>query len=274
MELSITWTIALRELREALRNKWLIGFAIGFSILSLALSRTSLASAGYAGLGGFGRTAASMVNALLLFVPLLGLSVGAGVIAGDRERGSLFYLQAQPVSKTEIFLGKALGTALGAGASLSIGFGIAMLTLSASGASNVTAFLTLAGYTLLLLLASLGLGFLVSTFTRRASTATGIALLLWLAAAFLGDLTLIGTVLALRPSPANLLALLVINPLQIFKLGAILSLHSTLDTLGAAGQYAVFHFGPALPLILVSLLLGWICAAFGAALVFFNRWNE
>ena len=273
MELSVTWTIALRELREALRNKWLVGFAIGFAVLSLTLSRTSLSSAGYAGLGGFGRTAASMVNALLLFVPLLGLSVGAGVIAGDREHGSLLYLQAQPVSKTEIFLGKALGTSLGAIAALSVGFGIAMLTLAASGASNATAFLSLAGYTLLLLLASLGLGFLISSLTSRTATATGAALLLWLGVAFLGDLTLIGTVLALRPSPANLLALLMVNPLQLFKLGAILSLHATLDTLGAAGQYALFHFGQALPWLLTALLLAWTVAAFGLALTLFNRWN-
>jgi Cu-processing system permease protein len=271
MELSITWTIALRELREALRNKWLIGFAVGFAVLSLALSRTSLASAGYAGLGGFGRTAASLVNALLLFVPLLGLSVGAGAIAGDRERGALFYLQAQPVSKTEIFLGKSLGAAIGAGAALSIGFGIAMITLAVSGASNVSAFLSLVGYTLLLLLATLGLGFLISASTRRASTATGAALLLWLVVAFLGDLTLIGTVLALHPSPENLLTLLVINPLQIFKLGAILSLHSTLDTLGAAGQYALFRFGQTLPWLLSALLSAWIIGAFGGAAILFNR---
>jgi Cu-processing system permease protein len=274
MELSIIWTIARRELREALRNKWLVGFTIGFAVLSLALSRTSLASAGYAGLGGFGRTAASLVNALLLFVPLLGLSVGAGVIAGDRERGSLFYLQAQPVSNIEIFAGKALGVSLGAGAALSLGFGIAMLTLAVNGATNVLAFLSLAGYTLLLLLASLGMGFLISSLTRRAATATGAALLLWLAAAFLGDLALIGSVLTLRPSPANLLTLLVINPLQIFKLGSILSLHGTLDTLGAAGQYAIFHFGPALPWLLGGLLSAWVIGAFGIAGIIFKRWNE
>jgi Cu-processing system permease protein len=72
MELSIIWTIAMRELREALRNKWLLIYTVGFALLAFALSNASLASAGYAGLGGFGRTAASMVNALLFFVPLLG----------------------------------------------------------------------------------------------------------------------------------------------------------------------------------------------------------
>ncbi len=83
------WTVTRRELRESLRHTWLWAYVIGFAGLATALSGTSLAAAGYAGLGGFGRTAASLVNALLLFVPLLGLSIGAGSVAGDRERGTL-----------------------------------------------------------------------------------------------------------------------------------------------------------------------------------------
>ena len=136
MELTLTWTIALRELREAMRNKWLIAYTVGFALLALVLSRASLASAGYAGLGGFGRTAASLVNALLLFVPLLGLTIGAGALAGDRERGTLYYLLAQPVSRAEVFWGKALGSVLGAGLAISIGFGLAAMALASAGSGD------------------------------------------------------------------------------------------------------------------------------------------
>lgn len=62
MELDLLWTIAQRELREALKNKWLWFYALAFAGLALALSQAGLASAGYAGLGGFGRTAASLIN--------------------------------------------------------------------------------------------------------------------------------------------------------------------------------------------------------------------
>ena len=112
MELTLIWVIAQRELREALKNKWLWLYALGFAGLALALSRAGLASAGYAGLGGFGRTAASLVNALLLFVPLIGLSVGASSIAGERERGTLLYLLSQPINRAELFAGKAVGASL------------------------------------------------------------------------------------------------------------------------------------------------------------------
>ena len=271
MELNNVWTIAMRELREALRNKWLLFYALAFAALAFALSQASQASAGYAGLGGFGRTTASLVNALLLFVPLLGLTVGANALAGDRERGTLLYLLAQPVNRAEVFFGKALGSALGVIIALALGFGLAALALASAGNGEVWAYLALVGYSLLLALVSLGLGFLISALTRKAATALGASLLLWLGLVFFGDLSLVAATLALRPTPAVLLSMLLINPLQAFKLGAIYSLRATLDSLGAVGQYAVFHFGAALPWLLLALLVVWICLSFGVALALFSR---
>jgi Cu-processing system permease protein len=271
MEVKLLWTIAGRELREALRNRWLGFYALGFAALAFALSSASLASAGYGGLGGFGRTAASLINALLLFVPLLGLSVGAGALAGDRERGTLLYLLAQPVSRAEVFFGKALGTALAVTAALGLGFGLAGLALASGGAGDAAAFLALAGYTLLLALVSLGLGFLISALTRKSATALGAALIVWLGLVFFSDLGLVGITLAVRPTPAALLGMLLANPLQVFKLGAIYSLQATLDTLGAAGQYAAFRLGEALPVLLMGLLAAWIVFPFGVSFALFAR---
>ena len=274
METTLLWTIAQRELREALRNKWLAFYALGFAALAFALSSTSFASSGYAGLGGFGRTAASLVNALLLFVPLLGLSVGAAALAGDRERGTLLYLLSQPVNRAEVFFGKACGAALATVGAIAVGFGLAGLALSLNGDGDAWAFLALAGYSVLLALASLGLGFVISAFTRKTATALGAALIVWLVLVFFSDLGLVGVTLSLRPTPQSLLTMLVINPLQTFKLGAIYSLRSTLDTLGAVGQYAVFRFGDGLPWLLAGLLAGWMLAAFGVSFAVFARRGE
>ncbi|MFN8475763.1 MAG: ABC transporter permease [Anaerolineae bacterium] len=270
IEPGAVWAIAQRELRESLRNKWLWFYAVAFAGLALALSQAGVASAGYAGLGGFGRTAASLINALLLFVPLMGLTVGAGVLAGDRERGTLLYLLAQPVSRAEVFWGKALGAGLAVLAALAIGFGVAGLGLAATVSGNAQTFLALAGYSLLLALASLGLGFVLSALTRKASTAAGAAILVWLGLVFFADLGLIGAALSLRPSPAMLMTMLLANPLQIFKLAAIYSLRATLDTLGAVGQYATFRYGEALPLMLLGLLAAWIVATFALAYFLFD----
>ena len=271
MELTALLTIAQRELREALRNKWLWFYSLGLAALALALSRAGLAAAGYAGLGGFGRTAASLVNALLLFVPLIGLTVGANAVAADRERGALMYLLAQPVSRLEVFLGKSMGAALAVFTALGLGFGLAGVGLASAGNVDFSLYLSLAGFVLLLALASLGIGFLISTLTRKASTASGAALLLWLGLVFLGDLGVIGVALTLRPTPGTLLAYLLINPLQIFKLGAIHGLQATLDILGPVGNYATYHFGENLPWLLAGLLLAWVVVTFSTAFFLFNR---
>lgn len=184
MEPRLLWTIAQRELREALRNKWLAFYALGFAGLAFALSSASFAASGYAGVGGFGRTAASLINALLLFVPLLGLSVGAAALAGDRERGTLLYLLSQPVNRAEVFFGKALGAALATTAAIAVGFGLAGLALSTSGDGDALAFLELAGYSVLLALVSLGLGILISVVTHKSATALGAALIVWLGLVF------------------------------------------------------------------------------------------
>ena len=51
---------------------------------------------------------------------------GAGAIAHERERGTLTYLLAQPVTRAEVIVGKYLGAALAMGVALGLGFGVAI----------------------------------------------------------------------------------------------------------------------------------------------------
>ena len=131
--------------------------------------------------------------------------------------------------------------------------------------------MSLAGFTFLLALAALGLGFIISVFTRKASTAAGAALIVWLVLVFFGDLGLVGATLSFRPTPSTLFAMLILNPLQVFKLAAIYSLRATLDTLGAVGQFAYYEFGNAMPILLTGLLAAWAIVGFGIAFAVFNR---
>jgi Cu-processing system permease protein len=162
-----------------------------------------------------------------------------------------------------------LGAAFAVIAALALGFGLAGLGLARDG-GDPRAFLSLAGLSVLLALASLGLGFVISTLTHKAATASGAALILWLVLVFLGDVGLIGATLAFRPSPLLMFALLLVNPLQVFKLGAIYSLRATLDTLGAAGQFAMIQFGASLPWLLIVLLALWVIATFALAFALFQ----
>jgi Cu-processing system permease protein len=230
-----------------------------------------MAGAGYGGFAGFGRTAASLINAVLLFVPLIGLSAGAGTVAQERERGTLTYLLAQPVTRAEIIAGKYVGAALAMGVALGLGFGVAGIALASRGTANPDVYLRLVGLSLLLALAALSLGVLISTLSKRAAMATGAAMVLWLALVFLGDLALMGAVLALKVNVQTLLGLTLLNPLQVFKVAAIYGLQSSLETLGPAGLFAVRTLGAWLMPILIGWLIVWIIAPLLATMAVFVR---
>ncbi len=88
-------TISLKELQDARRNRWYLIYVLVFTGLSLALAWMGMTGLGDYGLAGFGRTAASIINIVLLVGPLMGLTLGAISLAGERERSTLQYLLAQ-----------------------------------------------------------------------------------------------------------------------------------------------------------------------------------
>lgn len=247
-----------REVAEALRNRWFAGSALGFAALSLLIAALGMAASGRLGLAGFGRTSAGLVNLVMLIIPLMGLTSGALALAGEWERGTLALWLSQPISRLHFFLGKALGLGVALAGALLLGLGVTGVLLALGGGAGGSGFLALLGLALLLGEASLAAGLLVASLSRRSGMAVGIALLLWLVGVLLGDLGLMGTALVARLSPQVFLALALMNPLQAFRLGAVLALGSHLEVLGPAGLYAADHMGGAMPFLVTGILTLWI----------------
>lgn len=251
--------LAQKELRDASRNRWFILYAVAFAILSLALSSLGVSGAGLSGLAGFGRTGASLINLVILVVPMMGLTVGALSLAGERERGSLLYLLAQPVTAFEILSGKFLGLGLALLAALTAGFGLSGLLIAyQGGVAEAGTYLALVFLAFLLALASLSLGFLISALVKKSAAAVGVALFLWLALTFFGDLGLMGTAMVMKLQVGALFGLALANPLQIFKISAVLQISDSLEILGPAGIYALRTYGEGLLPLLVGILFIWI----------------
>lgn len=264
--------LARKELHDALRNRWFVLYTVIFAILSLALSWIGLAGSQLYGLTGFGRTTASLINLVMLIVPLMGLTLGALSLALEREQGTLLYVLAQPIVPAEVLLGKLLGLAAALTATLSIGFGLSGLLLAWRGSTiGIGAYLGLFGLIVLLALLSLSLGLCLSSILPRTATALGSALFIWLLLVFLGDLGLLGSALVLRLSIEQLFTLSLLNPLQVFKVAAVLLLRSDLQVLGPAGQYAMHTYGMRLLPLLAGILLLWSLLPLLPAYLFFKR---
>ncbi|MCB0155269.1 MAG: ABC transporter permease subunit, partial [Anaerolineae bacterium] len=161
MEPRIIAILLKKEINDSLNNRWFVLYAGAFTGLALLLSWLSLSGggSGYSGFAGFGRTAASLVNLVLLIVPLMALTIGAGSLSGEQERGTLSYLLSQPVKRGEVLLGKYLGLAASLLGALALGFGLSGLVIAGRGGqTDAGAYVLLAGFAFALALGMLSLG--------------------------------------------------------------------------------------------------------------------
>lgn len=263
---------ARRDFRDAIASRWFILYTLALAVLAVGVSFLSLSGVGSHGFAGFGRTAAGLLNLIMLIVPLMALTVGAGAIAGERERGTLVYLMAQPVSRIQIILGKYLGLGLALVCSLCIGFGVSALVLAwRAGSVGSSDYLMLVLFSAMLALAMLSIGLLISVLSRRSSVATGLALFAWLTLVFLSDLGLMASSIIFRLRVQEIFTVAALNPLQSFKMGVIVNLNATLDVLGPVGAYASVTLGGSLPWVLASSLALWIIIPLALAVTLFAR---
>lgn len=268
MNVRSVMTLTQRELLDALRNKWFLVYSAAFVVLCLGLAMMIVNSAGYTGISGFGRTAAGLINLVLFLAPLMGLTLGAQALSAEREQGTLAYLLAQPVSLSEIFIAKFLGLAIAIGGSIIIGFSLSSLAIvSWSGGTGVEVFLRLLPLTLLLAWSTLAIGFVISSRSDKTVTALGIGVVMWIGLVLLGDLGLMGTSVVMGMSPELLLGLTIINPLEAFRVGAIMQIRGSLELLGPAGLVARDTMGNATTLVLIAVMSVWLIG--GMALAYF-----
>lgn len=265
-EVRLVATIASKEVRDAATSRWFWMWTAAFTGLASFMASAALPGAQVSGAGTFGRTAASLVALTQIIVPLMGLTLGAHSIAGQRESGSLRFLLSHPISRTEVFIGTFLGLSAALAGTVLTGFGAAgILTVARGGGTDATSFITIAILSWLLAVSMLGVGMLISTFAARTATALGIAIFVWLVLAFIGDLGFMGTSAATSMPTEVLLLSAVTNPVEAFRLASLTAFDGSLDVLGPAGQYAVDRFGDGLGSLLIAFLALWTLVPAAAA---------
>src|SRR5512134_3009808 len=107
------------ELLLAVRSRWLQIFAVVFAVLALLVASSGYILSGGYGVQDFSRTAESLVQLVLLLVPLTALTFGA--LALTPERGGAELLYSQPVSRSRILLGRFIGLLLALSAAQLLG---------------------------------------------------------------------------------------------------------------------------------------------------------
>lgn len=273
MDTKNVFLIMKKESGESLKNRWFILYTICFSALALLVLLFSTMGGDIAGYSGFGRTAASIINLVLLFIPLIAIITGGVSISQERENGTLPYLLSHPINKNEIFVGKFLGLLITIWSSIFLGFGLAGLGVAIRGGQG-----DISGYLLTILLSALlaacflSIGFLVSVYSAKASKAIGISVFLWLFFIILGDLGIMGTTVAMNLGIKQVFVLALLNPAEVFKIASVLVLSPRFEILGPVGVYAVRTLGQqGVFYLLFSIMVLWTLVPFGFAYMAFTR---
>jgi ABC-type multidrug transport system ATPase subunit len=168
--------LIVKELMDTISNRWLIGYSSILGLLGLAAAGTGINSTSGLALQAFGRTTATIMNFCLLLSPLVAVLLGAASIAGERERGTLEHLLAQPLSRSRLLLGKHAGVLIALTIATILGFLPAgMMILWAAGPGVAGHYLIFPVIASLVGMAMAGVGILLSVSSRTATQAQGAA---------------------------------------------------------------------------------------------------
>jgi Cu-processing system permease protein len=248
------------ELLLAVRSRWLQLFAVVFAALALVVASAGYILSGGYGLQDFARTAASLVQLVLLIVPLTALAFGA--LALTPERGTAEMLFAQPVSRTRILVGRYLGLLVSLAAAQAIGFGLAGLVLHGqAGQTGLAAFVVVVTVSLVLTAVFLSIAaMLAQTRAARRARVLALALVVWFVAVVLYDVAMLGIASLLRSGTASRLLIIavLVNPVDAARTVALMAVEGTAAFGAASLALLRFTGGAGTAMLLASTsLLAW-----------------
>jgi Cu-processing system permease protein len=237
-------------------------FAVAFGGLALAIAASGYVISGGHGIQDFARTAASLLQLVLLIVPLGSLMMG--ILAMTPERGGAEVLYAQPVPRGRMLAGTWLGLLEALVGAQLLGFGAAALVIfSTNGDEGVAGYglIVVASAALTAVFLSIAAAISVGSIGRRRIRALAHGLVLWFALALAFDVAVLGAATMLRSGDASRLLIVsaLVNPIDAVRTGAFLGLEGT-GAFGPASQALLrFTGGPvgAASLIMVSLF-AWV----------------
>jgi Cu-processing system permease protein len=255
---------ARQELLLAVRSRWTQIFALVFAALALAVAASGYVLSGGIGVQDFARTAASLVQLVLLLVPLTSLLLGVLMLVP--ERGTAELLFSQPVARRTILLGRLLGLLLALAAAQAVGFGAAGLAIFwQSGGEGLGGFALVGLGSLALTAIFLGIAAWLAAGApaRGRPRALALALVVWFVAAVLFDVAALGVASTLRSGAASRLLIIavLVNPVDAVRTGALLAVEGTTAFGAASLAFLRFTRGTAgAALLLGGSLVLWMVA--------------
>lgn len=259
-----TLKISRYQLKDVLRSHWLPAYTLFFLLVTDALFR----------FGGDGeRVIASLMNVVLIIVPLVGIVLGAMYLYNAREYIEL--LLSQPIRRRSLFGGLYAGLALPLAGAFIVGVGLPFLVHGGLAGASGAALVVLLGSGTLLTAVFVALAFAIALGTEDRIRGLGIALATWLLFGVLynGVVLLVIRVFADYPLEHAVIAMSLLNPIDLGRILLLLNLDIS-ALLGFTGAVFERFFGSGVGRsITVVALLTWLAVPYALGRRAFLRKN-
>ena len=236
------WIITGKEVRDSLRNRWVLAATMLLAALALSLGFLGSTPTGSVKVDPLTVTVVSLSSLSIFLIPLIAMLLSYDALIGEIERGTMALLLSYPVSRVQILAGKFIGHIIILTLATAAGYGLAGIALQlANGGIDIVAwkpFALLIAASVILGAAFLAMGYVISAKVKERGTAAGVAIGVWLFFVVIFDMTLLGVLVA--DSEQTITApvvegILLLNPADIYRLLNLTGYENTAMYAGMAG---------------------------------------
>jgi ABC-2 type transport system permease protein len=259
--------IAYLDVKESLRSKWFYVYSVVFGGLMALFFITGVSDSVVMGFTGLSRMLLIFIQVTIIILPIFILITTVKSISGDRESNVLEYMLSFPVSLKDYYWGKMLGRFLTVFMPVFLALLMGVVFGLFKGGDMPWGMVFL--YSALLFSLSfvfLGLAFFLSTIVKSTDVALGSSFVVWITMLAFIDIALMGLMLQNRMSDGLIVGLAMLNPIEVFRIGAISLFDPELTVIGPVAYYLLDTMGGTLLMlyaIVYPILIGVLLSYFG-----------
>ena len=259
--------IAYLDLKESIRAKWFLVYSLVFGGMIALFFIAGVTQSQVMGFSGLSRLLLMYIQITIVILPIFILVTTVRSISGDRDNHILEYMLSFPISLKQYYWGKILGRFITVFLPVFFAMILAVIYGVSIGASVPWDILFLySGLLFALSSAFLGIAFFISSFVKSSEVALGISFFVWIFLLAFIDIALISLMMQNRFEESMIIAIALINPMEIFRVAAISLFDPELTVMGPVAFHILDTFKQSTFVmfsILYPILLGLFFAILG-----------
>ena len=254
--------IAYLDLKESIRAKWFVVYSLIFGGMIALFFIAGVTQSQVMGFSGLSRLLLMYIQVTIVILPIFILITTVRSISGDRDNHILEYMLSFPISLKQYYWGKILGRFITVFLPVFFAMFLAIIYGSIIGASVPwEIFFLYSG-----LLFALSFAFFISSFVKSSEVALGISFFVSIFLLAFIDIALISLMMQNRFEESMIIAIALINPMEIFRVAAISLFDPELTVMGPVAFHILDTFKQSTFVmfsILYPILLGLFFAILG-----------